>query len=73
MRTIRTLLVGYLCAGLIVAGLQNWQAHLQAGSSIFEVMAGHGPMAEKTAALYDLVLFPILAWPARVVTTIRGG
>ena len=30
-------------------------------------------MAEKTAALYDLVLFPILAWPARVMTMIRGG
>jgi len=46
---------------------------VRAGSSILEVMAGSQPSAEKIAAFYDLVLFPILVWPVRVMSIIRGG
>jgi hypothetical protein len=73
MRSIGRLAVGYLLAGLAVAVLENWIAHARAGSSILEVATSAMPMADKTAAFYDLVLFPILAWPVRVIAMIRGG
>ncbi len=73
MRTLGRLVVAYLLAGLIVAALENWMAHLRAGSSIVEVMASAQPSADKTAAFYDLVLFPILAWPVRIIALVRGG
>ena len=45
----------------------------RAGSSIFEVVGSSAPTSDKIAAFYDLVLFPILAWPVRVMAIIRGG
>ena len=73
MRSIGRLLVAYLLAGLAVAVLDNWMAHVRAGSSILEVLVGAQPTPEKVAAFYDLVLFPVLAWPVRVMDMIRGG
>lgn len=73
MRSIGRLAVGYLLAGLAISVLENWLAHVNAGSSILEVATSAMPMADKTAAFYDLVLFPILAWPVRVMAMIRGG
>jgi hypothetical protein len=72
MRSIGRLLIAYLCAGIIVAALDNWMAHVNAGSSIVEVLTSSVPGAEKTKAFYDLVLFPICAWPVRVLAMIRG-
>ena len=73
MRSIGRLVAAYLLAGLAVAVLENYLAHARAGASIFEVVGSNVPVAEKTAAFYDLVFFPILAWPVRVLAIIRGG
>jgi hypothetical protein len=73
MRTIGRLAVAYLLAGIGIAVLENWMAHVNAGSSILEVMGGNLPTADKFAAFYDLVLFPILVWPVRVMALVRGG
>jgi len=73
MRSIGRLALAYLIAGIGIAVLENWMAHVNAGSSILEVATSAMPVADKTAAFYDLVLFPILAWPVRVMAMIRGG
>ena len=73
MRSLGRIVVAYLLAGCVIAGVENWMAHVNAGSSIFEVVGSHIPWAEKGKVAYDLVLFPILAWPVRVLTLIRGG
>jgi len=73
MRTIGRLAVAYLLAGIGIAVLENWMAHARAGSSILEVVGSSTPTADKIAAFYDLVLFPILAWPVRVMAILRGG
>jgi len=72
MRSIGRLLVWYLLAGVAVATLDNWMAHTRAGSSIVEILAGSQPTPEKTAALYDLVLFPIFVWPVRIMELLKG-
>ena len=73
MGTFGRLLMGYLLAGCVIAGVENWMAHVNAGSSILEVIGSAMPLADKIAAFYDLVLFPILAWPVRVMAIVRGG
>ena len=73
MRTIGRLAIAYLLAGIAVAALENWMAHVRAGSSILEVVVGNLPTSDKVAAFYDLVLFPILVWPSRVMSIVRGG
>ena len=73
MRTIGRLVVAYLLAGIAIAVIENLMAHTRAGSSIFEVVGSSAPTSDKIAAFYDLVLFPILAWPVRVMAIIRGG
>jgi hypothetical protein len=72
MRSIGRLAVAYLLAGIAVAVLDNWMAHVRAGSSILEVLVGAQPTPEKIAAFYDLALFPIFLWPVRVMAMIRG-
>jgi len=73
MRSLGRLVVAYLLAGIVIAAVENWMAHVNAGSSIFEVIGSSMPMAEKAEVAYNLVLFPILAWPVRVLALIRGG
>ena len=73
MRSIGRLVIGYLLAGVLIAVVENWLAHMTSGSSILEVVGSSTPTAEKIAAFYDLVLWPIVAWPVRVMAILRGG
>lgn len=73
MRTIGRLAIAYLLAGVAIAVVENWMAHVNAGSSILEIAGSSMPTAEKISAFYDLVLWPLVAWPVRVMDIIRGG
>jgi len=73
MRTIGRLVVAYLLAGIAIAVIDNLMAHTRAASSIFDIVSSSVPTAEKIAAFYDLVLWPIVAWPVRVMAILRGG
>lgn len=73
MRSLGRLVAGYLLAGCVIACIENWMAHVNAASSILEVIGRGIPVADKAEAFYHLVLFPILAWPVRVMAIVRGG
>lgn len=73
MRSLARLVAGYLLAGCVIAAVDNWMAHVNAGSSILEVIGSSMPLAEKLDVAYRLVVFPIFAWPLRVIALVRGG
>lgn len=73
MSAIKRLVLAYFGVGFLIALIENLTAHLRTGTSILDVVAGPMPVAEKVSAALDLVVFPIVAWPLRVLELIRGG
>jgi hypothetical protein len=73
MGSIKRLGLAYLGVGLAVMVLENWMAHVRAGSSVPEIVGSAIPIGEKMQVAFDLVVMPILAWPIQALALIRGG
>ena len=69
----KRLAVAYLGVGFFVAVIQNWMAHVGAAASVFEVVFSGSSIGTKAQAVVDLVVIPLVAWPLRVWTMVRGG